>query len=491
MTAEILTVRELTERIRRVVEGDFPFVWVGGEVTNLARPSSGHVYFSLKDGDALLQCVWFRGRQRPQEAFDPLTGEVFEDGPRPSFALALRDGLKCVCAGRLSVYAPRGGYQLLVDFAQESGRGELYRALEQLKRKLEAKGYFRLERKRPLPEHPFRVAVITAPTGAAIRDFLRLAGERGCGAEIRLYPAPVQGDEAPARLCRALEKANADAWAEVIVLIRGGGSLEDLWAFNDERVADAVFASAIPVLAGIGHEVDTSVVDMVADKRAATPSHAAQLLWHERRWYAQVADEAELALIRAVHTRLEAWEARLDGLTKCLTWFSPQHALERIEQRRTELVRRLSVALEHCLGAKEWRLEALESAVRRGIEPGRFGQAAERVSGLERRLLPAVESTCDKVEALLRELSGRLERARQSRLDALSRTLERVEWRLESLDPYAPLARGYAMAVTEKGVFVRSVQQLTPGTAFRLRVTDGSADAVVTAVKPEEETPCE
>ncbi len=487
MTDDVLTVREVTERLRRTVEGCFPFVWVSGEITGLARPSSGHVYFALREGEALLPCVWFRGRQRTQETFDPLTGEVFEDGPRPNPILSLRDGRQCVCAGRLTVYAPRGGYQLLVDFVRESGEGELYRALEQLKRKLEARGFFRLERKRPLPVHPLRTAVITAPTGAAIRDFLRLAEERGHGAQIRLYPAPVQGNDAPPLLVRALKQADADGWAEVIVIIRGGGSLQDLWAFNDERLAEAVFASRTPILAGIGHEVDTSLADMTADVRAATPSHAAQLLWRERRWYAQRTDEAELALHRAARTRLAVLDVRLDELMRRSARHAPQRALARWEQRWEDLVRRLPAAQARRLEALQARLALLEGTVRRVGGLRRFAVAAERIYNLECRLHPVADRAGIRNETRLNDLCRRLDAAVRLHSDAARHKLDRLCWDLARLDPHAPLARGYAVAVAADGTVVRSVSRLTPGAAFTLRVADGSADAVVTEVRPDRE----
>ncbi len=274
----ILSVRELTERLRRMVEQRFPFVWVRGETTNLSRPSSGHLYFSLREGADLLNCVWFRGQQRESESFDPLTGEVWEGGPRPGIAATLENGREIICAGRLSVYGPRGGHQLIVELAQEAGQGLLAAALEELKRKLAARGYFDQSRKRPLPACPERVALVTAPTGAAVRDFIRISSERGLGSSIRIYPSPVQGDDAPPLLAEAIGQANAEAWADLIVLIRGGGSLQDLWAFNDERVARAIFESRLPVLTGVGHEIDHSIADFVADRSAATPSHAAQML---------------------------------------------------------------------------------------------------------------------------------------------------------------------------------------------------------------------
>ena len=243
----ILTVRALPAQLRRSLEGRFPFVWVRGEVSNLSRPGSGHIYFSLKDQDAQLQCVWFRGQQRQAEqgqAFDPLTGEVF-DTPRPSPLELLRNGLDLLCAGRISVYAPRGQYQLLVELVQPTGQGLLAQAFEERKRKLAEAGYFAQERKRPLPWNPQRVALITSPSGAAIHDFLELAQNRGCGAEIRLFPASVQGEEAAPEIIRALDEINAQGWAQVIVLIRGGGSLESS-ALN-EAAAEASLSCCRPL----------------------------------------------------------------------------------------------------------------------------------------------------------------------------------------------------------------------------------------------------
>ena len=223
----ILSVRQVTEKVKQAVEARFPYVWVQGEVTNLSRPSSGHVYFSLKEGEYLLNCVWFRGQQK-DEAFDPLTGEVWEDGPRPSAARTMENGQTLICAGHLTVYGARGQYQMVVDFAQSAGLGLWHQKFEALKRRLAAEGLFDAEHKRPIPREPKRVAVVTAPSGAAIRDFIRIAGERGLGSEIRIYPTPVQGEDAPPRIVEALRQAGADGWAEVIVLIRGGGSVQDL-----------------------------------------------------------------------------------------------------------------------------------------------------------------------------------------------------------------------------------------------------------------------
>ena len=330
----ILTVRQLTAQIKDAVESGFPYVWVRGEVTNVSRPSSGHIYFSLKDENALPQAVWFKGSQKERETFDPLTGEVFEDGPRMSLAGTLRNGQQVICAGRLTVYAPRGGYQLVVELAQDSGEGQLHLALEALKRKLAEKGYFSLERKRPIPEHPHRVAVITAPSGAAIRDFLRLSGERGTGCEIRIHPVPVQGDDAPPRIAEALDDENRRGWADVLVLIRGGGSLQDLWAFNDERVARAIADSHIPVISAVGHEPDVTISDFVADLRAATPSNAAELVAPDVSELRDAIRSASARLDQAIGRGLSQRRTALTELASRRVMQSPTGF---IDQRRLEL----------------------------------------------------------------------------------------------------------------------------------------------------------
>ncbi len=445
----IYTVGELTRAIRAAVEGGFPFVWVRGQVSNLSRPSSGHCYFALKDEDAVLNCVWFRGNQRDAEHFDPMTGEVFEEGPRPGLARTMANGQELLCAGRLTVYPPRGGYQLVVEMAQDAGLGRLHAQFEALKVRLAERGYFDAARKRPLPRHPKRVAVVTAPTGAAIRDFLRMADERGWGCEIRIHPVPVQGDEAPPRIEAALADVAAQGWAQVAVLIRGGGSLEDLWAFNDERVATAVFASPLPVLAGIGHEVDHTMADMTADVRAATPTHAAQLLWPERRELAQRVDELEMALTRGMERRFARLDEQLGALMRGLAWLSPERALARLDERFADAAARLGRA---------W--DAL--AQRNAAGPETWERRERAVDALESRLRWAGE----------RAVTGR------------EHELERYALRLDALDPLRPLERGYSLVRRADGGFLRSVAEVTPGDALAVLVRDGKVDVTVRGARP-------
>jgi exodeoxyribonuclease VII large subunit len=437
-----LTVRELTDRLRASLEGNFHFVWVRGEVTNLTRSSSGHIYFSLKDQYALVQCIWFlrkQGRAGRERIFDPLTGEVY-DTPRPSPLDMLRNGVTMLCAGRISVYAARGQYQLVVELLQDDGRGALALAFEERKQKLAALGYFSLERKRPLPYDAKRVALITSAAGAAIHDFLMLGAQRGSGARICLFPTPVQGNAAAPEIVAAIQHANARGWAQVIVLIRGGGSLEDLWPFNEEAVADAVFQSHIPVLAGIGHEVDVTLADMTADARAATPSHATQLLWPPRTELAQLLDDAGGALERAVKRRLSGMEHTLQEEIRALRWLSPSRHHERLS---TNLI---------------YMISALQK-----ILPCRLADAQRRLT--------------QRQDALRAHIASLLERREHM--------LDRLTLAVENANPLAPLKKGYSLASTASGELLRSAHETQLGGEIHVRLHDGRLAAVVSAVIPD------
>lgn len=355
----IFSVTDITRAVKDVLETEFPFIWVKGQVTNLARPASGHIYFTLTDGDAGLSVVWFKGNQKQGsgegESVNPLTGEIETGGK-----LELEDGMEILCAGHMNVYPPRGVYQLVAELVQEQGVGDLKLAFEAMKRKLAEKGYFSEDRKMEIPASPKKVAVVTAPAGAAVRDFLKIAEGRGTGAQIRIYPTLVQGDLAPAQIAAALDQVGEDGWADVVVLIRGGGSLEDLWAFNTEPVADALFRSTIPVVCGVGHEVDFSIADYVADKRVATPSHAAQELWPRRETLMQTVDELEGGLLRGYENFLDVRESRLETLQKGLGWLSPAQRIDRLLSSFKEEGVRLGRAVENFVVKKEIDADALE-----------------------------------------------------------------------------------------------------------------------------------
>lgn len=479
MLESVLTVRQLTEKLRAVLEGRFAFVWVRGEVTNLSRPASGHIYFSLKDNEAQLQCVWFKRQHEQKQPFDPLTGEVFAAGAQPTAAAALCNGRQWCCAGRLSVYAPRGAYQLVVEYAQELGHGELAAAFEAAKAALQAQGYFAVERKRPLPPNPQRVAVVTAPTGAAIHDFIRVGSQRGTGSTVRIYPALMQGAHAAQEISAAIQRINAEGWAEVIVLVRGGGSLEDLWAFNERAVADAVFYSALPVLAGIGHEVDVSLADMTADVRAATPSHAAQILWQARQEYVQRVDEWEARLVRSMTTLVARAEGQLDHASRLLAWCAPQQRLaRRAEQCRhaTGLVHRLAHTV---LAQGQVRWARWSGALQAQNPAQRCAHHAAGLVALEKNVQAAFAAHCAQRAQSTAQAGQRLHYALGLAVQQAGNRLDALTLRLEKCDPLAPLARGYALLSRPQGAVVHSAADMQVGDALCLRLHDGSVDVVV------------
>lgn len=477
----ILSVRQVTERLRQAVENRFPYVWVQGEVTNLSRPSSGHVYFSLKEDDCLLNCVWFK-RQQKDETFDPLTGEVWEDGPRPSLARIMENGQTLICAGRLTVYGARGQYQMIVELAQTAGLGLWHQEFEALKRKLAAEGLFDQARKRPLPREPRRVAVITAPGGAAIRDFIRISSSRGLGAEIRIYPVPVQGEDAPPHIVEALERAGSDAWAEVIVLIRGGGSVQDLWAFNDERVARAVYRCPLPVLTGIGHEIDHSITDFTADYAAATPSHTAQILWQERSVLEQQVDGLEVSLRNAALRRLDTLALSLEHAARALSLLSPLATLRHQCETLDALTGRLRSALERRIERDFRTVERLSDAIRDKnarleSRTAELERLALRLAGAGDARLRRAAADAECAEAALLPLGRMLGMTQEA-------ALTRLELRLQTLDPFEPLRRGYAMTCDEHGDILRSVTQTAPGRSVAVLLADGRLRASVTEITP-------
>lgn len=454
----IFSVTDITRAVKDVLETEFPFIWVKGQVTNLARPASGHIYFTLTDGDAGLSVVWFRGNQKQGsgegESVNPLTGEIETGGK-----LELEDGMEILCAGHMNVYPPRGVYQLVAELVQEQGVGDLKLAFEAMKRKLADKGYFSEDRKMEIPASPKKVAVVTAPGGAAVHDFLKIAQARGTGAEIRIYPTLVQGDLAPAQIAAALDQVGEDGWADVTVLIRGGGSLEDLWAFNTEPVADALFRSTVPVVCGVGHEIDFSIADYVADKRVATPSHAAQELWPRRETLMQAVDELESGLVRSFENFLEVRESRLETLQKGLGWLSPAQRIDRLLISFEEEGVRLGRAAESFVRRKEMEVDALE-----------------------RRL--AVSFGEDKILRMgsdVAALADRLDRAGLNFLNGKSSEFENMANSLRMLDPESPLERGYSLVTVEKsGAFLRSPDEVADGDAIRVRVKSGEVRARVT-----------
>ena len=312
----VFTVSELTRHIRDTLESAYPDVWVEGEVSNLRVPSSGHCYFTLKDDSSQLRVVMFRMQAR-QLRFVP------------------GDGLKVICRGRLNVYEARGEYQLVAEMMEPKGVGDLQLAFEQLKQKLHGEGLFEAARKRALPFLPERVAVVTSPTGAAVRDIIRVMHRRFPNVGIIVVPVKVQGEEAPAEIAAALELVSRHGLADVIIAGRGGGSLEDLWAFNTEVVARAIAASAVPVVSAVGHEVDLTIADLVADLRAPTPSAAAELVVREKRELAQQVLRQQADVVSSTPERGEIDREHFQPVVEVLAQLAPGDRLGwRLVRRR-------------------------------------------------------------------------------------------------------------------------------------------------------------
>ena len=436
------TVTELTARIKAQLEEGFPSAWVEGEISNLRLPSSGHAYFTLKDDQAQLRCVLFRNRWR-RVRFEP------------------EDGMHVLALGGLDVYAARGEYQLVVELLEPQGVGALQLAFEQLKRKLEAEGLFDAARKRPLPPYPRTIGVVTSPSGAVLRDILRIIGRRFADLRIVIAPVRVQGEGAPAEIVRALRDLGELPEVEVIIVGRGGGSVEDLWAFNDERVARAIAAARVPVISAVGHETDVTIADFVADLRAPTPSAAAELVVREKLAVAQGLAELRDRLRQAMAGRVARFRERTGWLVRRRVLTEPARALRDQHRRLDELGSRLRTAV---------RTAHRQAAHRRAL-------LASALSSLH----PLARISRD--QAVLGQLRGRLLAAGAASLKAGRARFEPAVGRLGSLSPLAVLGRGYSLARLPAGIVVTSAAQVRAGDAIEILLHQGALDARVERVR--------
>jgi len=342
MQTHILTVTRLTYQIKNLLEGTFPDVWVEGEISNLTVPQSGHAYFTLKDEQSQIKAVLFRSAQR-------------------HLKFTLQHGMQIICRGRVSVYEPRGEYQIIVDYLEPRGIGALQKAFEELKAKLEKEGLFALDRKKSLPLLPRRIGIVTSPTGAAIRDILRVIKRRHPRMDILIYPVPVQGADAAPAIIEALQYFNREKNVDVMIVGRGGGSLEDLWAFNEEAVARAIFASRIPVISAVGHETDYTIADFVADLRAPTPSAAAEMVVESEAHLRDTVRSLGTRLSSSIRQELEQRKATVQHAFRLLA--DPRKKLEQFGQRVDELLGRLGLGLRQHVRRDRALLTSLSGAL--------------------------------------------------------------------------------------------------------------------------------
>lgn len=433
-----MSVSELTARIKILVEGHFMDVMIEGEVSNFRRHSSGHWYFTLKDEGAMLRCASFRMQNRLIR-FTP------------------EDGLSVRAHGRLSLYEARGEYQLLVEFLEPVGIGALQLAFEQLKTRLAAEGLFDEERKRSLPSLPRSIGVVTSPTGAAVRDILRIIKRRNEAINIVIAPARVQGSGAAEEIAEAIGLLNSREEIEVIIVGRGGGSIEDLWCFNEESVARAIFNSRAPVISAVGHETDFTIADFVADLRASTPSAAAEIV-------AMASDEIVEQIDRLQSNMIDSLRYRL---------LEMRSQVRELESSRCfdEVANRIHILNQRVDGAAY----SIESSIKESIKLGRASHEKValrlRDADIRRQLIAA--------RGALALLRARLESSTQARIDKENEKFSIAAGKLDSLSPLAVLGRGYAVAFDSRGRIIKRARDVSKSDRIRVRVAEGEIDCTV------------
>ena len=442
--AAVLTVSELNQAIKQGLEAAFPLVWIQGEISNLARPASGHLYFTLKDARAQVRCALFRARHK-------LLGCTPEDG------------LQVRVRARVTLYEARGDYQLLVEHIEEAGEGALQQAFEALKRKLAAEGLFDPALRKPLPRVPRRIGVITSASGSVIHDILSTLKRRFPGIPVRLYPVAVQGDAAVAQLKQALSAASLRGDCDVLLLARGGGSLEDMQAFNDESVARAIAACTLPVVSGVGHETDVTIADFVADRRAPTPTAAAELLSPDQAQWLSLLAEREARLLRRIDTTLNQAGQKLDWVSRRLA--QPRTRLTHMAQRIAHLASRSRYAMQLRLQTRFRQAQQLDATLQRLSPRARIRQQYGKNQ----------------------QLQSSLKHLMQHRLLGLKHRLQQSAGTLDTLSPLATLGRGYALAQTADGRVVRQAQDVRVGEPLHTRLARGRVISTITDVFDEEQ----
>lgn len=437
---DVYTVSRLNKEVRLLLESGLPLLWLEGEISNFAAPASGHWYFSLKDSQAQVRCAMWRQRNSLLK-FRP------------------KEGMLVIARARVGLYEPRGEYQLIIEHLEESGEGALKREFEKLKTRLAAEGLFAAERKRPLPAVPRRIGVVTSPTGAAIHDILRVLRARYPAAGVLVYPTPVQGAPAVAEIVRAIETASRRAEVDVLIVARGGGSLEDLWCFNDERVARAIAASRIPTISGIGHEVDVTIADFVADLRAPTPSAAALAAVPDKATWLDALGALATRFEGAMRRYLRARELALVANVQRLQVQHPGARLAQHAQRLDDLEQRMRLALHAGVVRRQHALETLSARLWRENPRHRLEALRAHAATLRQRL-----------ETNMRERLGALDR----RLALAARTLDAVS-------PLATLGRGFAVVSrVDDGRLLRNAADAPVGTDIEAKLARGTVHARVT-----------
>ncbi|ORM67502.1 exodeoxyribonuclease VII large subunit [Pantoea rwandensis] len=443
-TANIFTVSRLNTTVRQLLENEMGLVWLSAEISNFTQPSSGHWYFTLKDDGAQVRCAMFRNSNR-RVTFRPQHGQ------------------QVLVRASITLYEPRGDYQLLIESMHPAGEGLLQQQFEQLKARLAAEGLFDQQFKQPLPDPARQVGVITSATGAALHDVLRVLHRRDPSLPVIIYPTPVQGVDAPAAIVRAIELANQRDECDVLIVGRGGGSLEDLWSFNDERVARAIFASRLPIVSAVGHETDVTIADFVADLRAPTPSAAAE-----------VVSRNQIELLRRLQSQQQRMEMAMDfyiaeqqrRFTRIQHRLQQQHPQLRLARQQTtlfQLQRRLGEAMDQRLRSANRQQDRLLQRLNNQQPQGRILRAQQQMQQWQYRLQQGMEKQLNHNRQRFGTLAAQL----------------------EGVSPLATLARGFSVTTDTQGQLVKKTQQLHKGDLLRTRLDDGWVESQVTALEPQ------
>jgi exodeoxyribonuclease VII large subunit len=442
-----ITVSELNRQARQLLEQGIAKVWVEGEVSNLARPTSGHVYFTLKDASAQLRCAWFKQRQR---------------GP----TIHLKNGDKMLALGKVGIYEARGEYQMVVERMESVGEGELRRRFELLKIKLQGEGLFDDGRKRELPALPTRIGIVTSPSGAAVRDILTVLKRRFPLVPVVIYPSAVQGDAAAGELVGAIKNATERDECDVLIISRGGGSLEDLWPFNEEIVARAIGDCPIPIVSAVGHEVDFTIADFVADLRAPTPSGAAELVVPDQGEWLRMITATAARIATLGRRRVENTAQALDWLNKRLVQSSPAAIVARQNAWLGNLRQVMAAAMRHGMTKRSGDIERIRSRLLQRSPALHVQSSVAHLAALNHRIVSAGRNHVQ---------------SRQNQLKVIARGLN-------SVSPLATLDRGYAIVTdTGTGQIVSDASKLKTGGSISARLATGSVDATVTGIRRESE----
>lgn len=433
---DVISVAELNRQAKCLLEISFPSLWVEGEISNFVRPSSGHWYFTLKDQSAQVRSAMFRNSNQ-RVPFSP------------------KDGTQILIRARVSLYEGRGDYQLIVDHMEEAGEGALRRVFEALKNRLAGEGLFDTSRKQPLPSMPAHIGVITSPTGAALSDILTVLNRRFPATQVTVIPTAVQGTEAAKQIVNALQLAEKSGNIDALIVGRGGGSLEDLWPFNEEIVAQAMAACTLPIVSAVGHEINFTIADFVADYRAPTPSAAAEILSHNQNDWRNTLASYQKKLPDLIHSQLRQKQQALHALRNRL--HHPRQKLQAHNQRLDDLSIRLQHAMRHQLLTHRNALISADHQLRQSSPLHLLQQLKLQNRHLDLRLNASIQRLISRIKQQMAHLTGQL----------------------ETLSPLATLARGYAMAQTSDGIIIRNSQTISAGENIKVGLAKGHLDCTV------------